>query len=188
MAPGEAGSNAITIVPLMLRNALVAGIPLVLLSTPLAAQTSFECREGAHLSPEMLELHEVPEPPDPPEAEDRYPGLGRKHRLEGTACYYSDFFEGRKTANGEIFRQRGFTAAHRTLPLGTWVEVTSIATGKKARVRVNDRGPFSGGFILDLSRSAARFLGVDRARDRRVKIRVLALPGDELPEEMAKRE
>lgn len=166
-----------------MRKSLIAGISL-LVSATAGATGGFECREGVHLTPELLELHSPPEPLDPPEDVDRYPELRSRHRLEGTACYYSDFFEGRKTANGEIFRQRSFTAAHRTLPLGTWVEVESLATGKKARIRINDRGPFSGGFILDLSRSAARFLGVDRARDRRVVIRVLALPGEQLPDEI----
>lgn len=118
---------------------------------------------------------------EPSEPLDRYPELAKKHRLSGRACYYSSFFHGRKTANGEIYRNDRHSAAHLTLPLGTWVEVRSLATGKKLRLRVNDRGPYSGGFVLDLSQAAARKLGVDRARDRRVEIRVLALPGDELP-------
>ncbi|HUF17693.1 MAG TPA: septal ring lytic transglycosylase RlpA family protein, partial [Thermoanaerobaculia bacterium] len=129
------------------------------------------------------DLHREKEGTGPDALQDRHRQLSSQHKLEGTACYYADIFEGRRTANGEIFRQSRFTAAHRTLPLGTWVEVTSVATGRKARVRINDRGPFSGGFILDLTRTAARSLGVDRARDRRVAIRVLALPGEPLPAE-----
>jgi rare lipoprotein A len=114
-----------------------------------------------------------------PEEEDRYAWLAEKHDLEGRACYYSAFFDGRKTANGEIFRNNGMTAAHLTLPLGTWVEVRSLSTGKSIRVKVNDRGPYTGGFVIDLSRGAARRLGVDTARDRRVELKVLALPGEE---------
>lgn len=97
--------------------------------------------------------------------------------ISGLACYYSDFFDGRKTANGEIFRQKALTAAHLTLPFGTWLEVTSVATGKSVIVRVNDRGPFSEKFVIDLSREAARVIGVDRARDRTVKIRRIEEPG-----------
>ena len=96
--------------------------------------------------------------------------------LEGLACYYSDFFDGRKTANGEIFRQAKMTAAHLTLPFGTVLEVTSVATGKSVVVRINDRGPYSKKFILDLSREAARSIGVDRARDRTVRIRKISDP------------
>lgn len=155
---------------------------LVISALPEAAAQSFECDEELHLRPEMLDLHRAPKRAD--SDDERHEGLAARHKLEGTACYYSDFFEGRRTANGEIFRQSRFTAAHRTLPLGTWIEVESKATGRTARVRINDRGPFSGGFILDLSRAAARFLGVDKARNRRVTIRVLALPGEPLPSEV----
>lgn len=113
----------------------------------------------------------------------RYAELGLKHRITGLASYYSSFFDGRKTANGEIFRNRKYSAAHLTLPLGTWIEVTSRATGKKLRMRVNDRGPYAKKFCLDLSQAAARYLGVDKHPDRHVEIRIVALPGEEpLPE------
>ena len=71
-----------------------------------------------------------------------------------------DGFEGKPTASGEIFDGRKMTAAHRTLPLGTWIDVANLSTGQTARVRVNDRGPFAKGRILDLSRAAAEKLGV----------------------------
>lgn len=124
------------------------------------------------------------EEPDPfAERLRHYRELAEKHRLSGLASYYSSFFDGRKTANGEIFRNRRYSAAHLTLPLGTWIEVTARATGKRLRLRVNDRGPYARKFMLDLSQAAARFLGVDAARDRHVEVRVIALPGEEpLPE------
>jgi rare lipoprotein A len=113
----------------------------------------------------------------------RYTQLAVKHRVNGLASYYSTFFDGRKTANGEIYRNAKFSAAHLTLPLGTWVEVTSRATGRKLRLRVNDRGPYAKKFCLDLSQAAARFLGVDTAPDRHVDVRIIALPGEEpIPE------
>lgn len=115
----------------------------------------------------------------------RYARMEIKHRVSGLASYYSSFFDGRKTANGEIYRNAKYSAAHLTLPLGTWVEVTSRATGRKLRLRVNDRGPYAKKFCLDLSQAAARYLGVDVARDRHVDIRIIALPGEEpLPEDV----
>jgi rare lipoprotein A len=156
------------------------GVVLVaaIVSAPLGAQF-LECAEPG-LPPELVAIYEgCPLPPERlPEADDDYAAFERQHRLMGTASYYAQKFEGRKTANGERFSNALFTAAHRTLPLGTWVEVTSLATGRTIRVKVNDRGPFKGGFVLDLSRRAARALGVDVAADRRVKVRVIALPGE----------
>jgi rare lipoprotein A len=115
----------------------------------------------------------------------KYTQLAVKHRVNGLASYYSSFFDGRKTANGEVFRNGKFSAAHLTLPLGTWVEVTSRATGRKLRLRVNDRGPYAKKFCLDLSQAAARFLGVDTARDRHVDVRIIGLPGEEpIPEDV----
>lgn len=113
----------------------------------------------------------------------RYTKLALSHRVSGLASYYSTFFEGRKTANGEVYRNGEYSAAHLTLPLGTWIEVTSRATGRRLRMRINDRGPYAKKFCLDLSQAAARYLGVDRAPDRHVDIRIIALPGeDPLPD------
>ncbi|HEY0158145.1 MAG TPA: septal ring lytic transglycosylase RlpA family protein [Thermoanaerobaculia bacterium] len=115
----------------------------------------------------------------------KYAELAVKHRVKGLASYYSSFFDGRKTANGEVFRNGKYSAAHLTLPLGTWVEVKSRATGRTLRLRVNDRGPYAKKFCLDLSQAAARFLGVDRHPDRHVEVRIIALPGEEpLPEDV----
>jgi rare lipoprotein A len=114
-----------------------------------------------------------------------YARVSLSHRVSGLASYYSTFFDGRKTANGEIYRNARYSAAHLTLPLGTWVEVQSRATGRKLRMRINDRGPYAKKFCLDLSQAAARYLGVDRAPDRHVDIRIIALPGEEpLPEDV----
>ena len=87
-----------------------------------------------------------------------------------------DGFEGKPTASGEIFDGAKMTAAHRTLPLGTWVDVVNLGNGRQARVRINDRGPFAKGRILDLSRSAAETLGVIGPGTARVRITV-ASPG-----------
>jgi rare lipoprotein A len=78
----------------------------------------------------------------------------------GKASYYADKFVGRKTSNGETFSQKKRTAAHPTLPFGTKVKVTNLTTGKTVKVRINDRGPFVAGRIIDLSRKAARKIGM----------------------------
>ena len=78
----------------------------------------------------------------------------------GKASYYADKFEGRKTASGEIFHQSKMTAAHRTLPFGTKVKVINLANGRAVNVKINDRGPFAEGRVIDLSRKAASKLGI----------------------------
>lgn len=70
------------------------------------------------------------------------------------ACYYADKFNGKKTANGEKFSNSKYTAAHRKLPFGTKVKVTNPENNKSVVVTINDRGPFSGGFDIDLTRKA----------------------------------
>jgi rare lipoprotein A len=117
---------------------------------------------------------------------ERYLRIEARHRLSGLASYYSTSLDGTLTATGARFWNRKMTAAHLTLPLGTWVQVTSRATGRTIRVLVNDRGPYVKKFCLDLSQAAARALGVDRAEDRHVDIRIVALPGEKpLPEDFA---
>ena len=108
----------------------------------------------------------------------RYAAEARKHRMVGLASYYSTSLDGTLTANGEIYRNRRISAAHLTVPLGSWVEVRSKATGKRIRLRVNDRGPYVTKFVIDLSQAAARSIGVNVTEDRTVNIRFLALPGE----------
>lgn len=95
----------------------------------------------------------------------------------GLATWYGKALAGHKTASGERFDPGGYTAAHRTLPLGTWVEVTRTTTGRQVRVRINDRGPFGDARrIIDLSQRAADDLGIVRAGVAEVRVRVLSLP------------
>ena len=89
----------------------------------------------------------------------------------GYASYYGNEFDGRKTASGEIFRQSSLTAAHKKLAFGTKVQVTNLANGKSVTVRVNDRGPFVAGRIIDLSKSAAKKIDMVGAGVAKVKIR-----------------
>ena len=157
-------------------------------ASPLSAEkatSASACEVYGPETPDELKPHVDAQPATAAERSlfDRFSDFAERHKLRGLASYYSSFFDGRKTANGEIYRNAQFSAAHLTLPLGCWVEVRSIATGRKIRLRVNDRGPYTGGFVLDLSQAAARALGVDRAADRRVEITVLALPGEQPPPE-----
>lgn len=76
------------------------------------------------------------------------------------ASWYGAYFQGLATASGEIFDMEAFTGAHRTLPLGTVVRVTNVLNGMQVRVRINDRGPYVNGRVLDLSLAAARQLGM----------------------------
>ena len=90
----------------------------------------------------------------------------------GVASWYGREFAGRKTASGERFNPAEYTAAHRTLPFGTRVRVTN-ASGESVVVRINDRGPFHGGRVIDLSQAAAADLGIVRAGSGRVSLALL---------------
>jgi rare lipoprotein A len=81
-------------------------------------------------------------------------------QLRGLASWYGPGFNGNRSASGEVFNQNAMTAAHRTLPFGTQVRVTNLDTGQSVVVRINDRGPFSRGRIIDLSAGAARVIGL----------------------------
>lgn len=91
----------------------------------------------------------------------------------GIASYYAHKFHGRPTASGEIFNMYGLSAAHRELPLGTIIHVTHLGNGRSVKVKVNDRGPFIEGRILDLSLGAARRLDMVEEGIARVKIRII---------------
>ena len=96
-------------------------------------------------------------------------GPGEGPIAEGVASYYGEGLRGRRTASGESFDPRAFTAAHRTLAFGTCVRVENADNGRSVQVRVNDRGPFVTGRVLDVSEAAARALdfiarGVARVR------------------------
>lgn len=95
----------------------------------------------------------------------------------GNATWYGAAFAGRKTASGERFDPKQYTAAHRKLPFGTWVEVRRVDTGRVVRVRINDRGPWGhDDRIIDLSRRAAEDLDIVRAGVARVELRVVSGP------------
>jgi rare lipoprotein A len=88
----------------------------------------------------------------------------------GMASYYAETYNGKKTANGEIYNSSELTAAHKKLPFGTKVKVTNLANNKTVKVRVNDRGPFVAGRIIDLTKKAAKKIDMVAAGVVRVKI------------------
>ncbi|MBO0662240.1 septal ring lytic transglycosylase RlpA family protein [Jiella sp. MQZ9-1] len=91
----------------------------------------------------------------------------------GRASYYGTRFHGRRTANGERFNMNAMTAAHKTLPFGTKVRVTNRRNGKSVVVRINDRGPYARGRVIDLSKAAASRIGMINSGTAPVKIDVL---------------
>jgi rare lipoprotein A len=101
----------------------------------------------------------------------------RNEVLFGYATWYGAALAGHTTASGERFDPSKMTAAHRSLPFGTWVEVTRVDTGHTVRVRITDRGPFGHEErIIDLSRAAAKELGIIKAGVTRVKVTILETP------------
>lgn len=89
----------------------------------------------------------------------------------GVASWYGDEHQGQRTASGETFDKNAISAAHTTLPLPSYAEVTSLETGTIILVRINDRGPFVRGRIIDLSQGAARLLGIENSSNPRVRVR-----------------
>jgi rare lipoprotein A len=122
---------------------------------------------------------EAPEPAE--ESNDKLDG--KVYTESGRASWYGgdDGFAGRPTANGETFDPSELTCAHRTLPFGTAIEVRNLDTGKKAILRVNDRGPFIRGRMLDVSERAAKALGMQVTGTARVRIRTVDTKGRPAP-------
>jgi peptidoglycan lytic transglycosylase len=102
----------------------------------------------------------------------------------GTASWYGEYFEGRATASGEPYNMHDLTAAHPTLPLGSWVRVTNLHNGRVVYVRINDRGPIVPGRIIDLSYGAAQVLNFQNKGLQRVRLD-LASPREAAPEQLA---
>lgn len=96
----------------------------------------------------------------------------------GTASWYGPDFHGKKTSNGETYNMNAMTAAHKTLPMNTMVRVTNLGNGRQTTVRINDRGPFVAGRIIDLSRAAASSIDMLGAGTARVKLEVVGFYGD----------
>jgi rare lipoprotein A len=106
-----------------------------------------------------------------------FPGYPIGYVERGMASWYGPGFHGNKTANGERYDMHQLTAAHRTLPLGSIAVIRSASTGKEITVRINDRGPFAKGRILDLSYAGARTLGMIGQGTDHIELRVIGFQG-----------
>lgn len=113
----------------------------------------------------ISEIEGRPEPPAPT--------VAVSSSYTGMASWYGPGFHGRRSASGEVFNQNAYTAAHRTLPFGTQVRVTNLNNGRQVTVRINDRGPFSGHRVIDLSAGAARSIGLTSAGVGPVRLEVI---------------
>jgi rare lipoprotein A len=128
------------------------------------------CKHEAPPPTPVAQAQRQPQPPQPP----RQPRLGRGQI--GIASWYGRAFAGKRTASGECFNPNALTAAHRTLPLGSTAKVTDTASGHSVQVRINDRGPFRRGRIIDLSRQAAMRLGMTHDGVAEVRVQLLLRP------------
>lgn len=109
-----------------------------------------------------------------------YPKVDYEYEETGIASWYGPKFHGKRTANGEIFDMNRVSAAHRTLPMPSVVRVTNLNTGRAINVRVNDRGPFAHGRIIDMSRRAAQLLGFEQAGTAPVRVEILSAESRQL--------
>lgn len=131
---------------------------------------------------EMPEMSEVSESSAPPVDEKyRLTGEDARELERGHASWYGAQFHGRRTASGENYDKYALTAAHKTLPFGTIVRVRSLALGREVDVRINDRGPFSPGRVIDVSQAAAQALGLTGVGVAEVSLNVAAPLGKMTP-------
>jgi peptidoglycan lytic transglycosylase len=107
-----------------------------------------------------------------PASQPRKAGRSAPYQV-GTASWYGEYFQGRATATGEPYNMYDLTAAHPTLPLGTWVRVTNLHNGRAVTVRINDRGPVVDGRIIDVSYSAAKVLQFKEKGLQRVRLDIV---------------
>ncbi len=143
-----------------MRGRIVQGLAVALLVAwgtahgPLSSSAASSPKIGPNPAPKALSAHSKP-------------------YQVGTASWYGDYFEGRPTASGEPFNMYDMTAAHLSLPLGTLVRVTNLRNHRSVIVRINDRGPYVDGRIVDLSYNAARVLHFDQQGLQRVRLDVV---------------
>ncbi|GDX74189.1 hypothetical protein LBMAG40_08460 [Cyanobium sp.] len=171
---------------------LIQGVPFIMLRLPFLASAALVLAGSAQMSANAAGFSSgtIPSfssfPTDSvPSLDDRFlqnpqfaplaPGqqIATAGTQVGQASWYGPGFYGGRTANGEVFRPGTYTAAHRWLPFGTRVRVTNLNNGLKAVVRINDRGPFSGGRIIDLAHGAASALGLTSSGIAQVRLEVL---------------
>jgi rare lipoprotein A len=127
---------------------------------------------GAAQAPNTSEASSAPTSPIRTKPEDRQHAKAKPYQV-GTASWYGEYFDGKPTASGEDYDMYDMTAAHPTLPLGSYVRVTNLRNGRAVIVKVNDRGPIVQGRIIDLSYGAARVLEFESRGIQKVRLDVV---------------
>ena len=149
-------------------------VPLLLVALAISG-----CRHRTYTTSQPSPVPSAPpaEAPKPaPSTPPRAQGPAGEYVEQGVASWYGEPFNGHRTANGEIYDMYQFTAAHRTLPFGAVLRVTNLSNGKQTEVRINDRGPFVGNRIIDLSLSAARAIEMVGPGTAQVRIEMISGP------------
>lgn len=174
-APGS-GPLALFALSLLALTACASGGARPVETVPVSAESPAAASPANRPAVEL----DRPDPPDHTAAMDLATESNPLvlHEVEGEATFYADYFDGRRTASGTIFRQNQMTAAHREFPFGTVVRVTNLRNDRSVTVRITDRGPFgerakARNRIIDLSRRAADALGFIRAGWTPVRVEVL---------------
>ncbi len=140
-----------------------------------AIQATNRLRRLIASAPAIAEIANRPQPrpePEPPTLQAVTPEY-LQYQINGMASWYGPGFHGRMSASGEIFDENALTAAHLYLPFGTQVRVTNLDNGSSVVVRINDRGPYTGGRIIDVSAAAARNLGMINSGVAQVRLEIL---------------
>lgn len=168
--PQRDGVDILAVEPGNRRAGFIAAIA-VLATLPLSGPALAENTPLADGAPLVAEAEAAPAISDTAPAEEgpKFDPIG-----SGTASYYGNELAGNRTASGERFDPRALTAAHRTLPFGSKVRVTYAKTGESVIVTINDRGPFHGNRVIDLSKAAAEQIGLARAGSGRVELALLS--------------
>lgn len=161
-----------TRIRLLISVTLAAGLLSACAETELAVHTTKQIRNATKSSPAGGPIYKVGKPYQI-NGIWYYPAVDYDYAETGIASWYGRKFHGRQTANGEIFSMNELTAAHRTLPLPSLVRVTNLGNGRSLVLRVNDRGPFARGRIIDVSRRAADLLGFRNRGTAKVRVEVL---------------
>ena len=155
-----------------MRKRIAHGLALVLCVAGLGAAQGNSGSDHDRISPAKQQK------PKPATKSTHYAKRARPYQV-GTASWYGSYFEGKETASGEPFDMYDLTAAHPSLPLGTYVKVTNLRNGRTVVVRVNDRGPVVEGRIIDLSYQAARELHLEHQGIQTVRLDLVSEPQTE---------
>lgn len=138
--------------------------------TQIVSHTAKEIKEATESAPPAANPYYKVGKPYQVDSVWYYPAIDNTYIATGIASWYGEEFHGKPTANGEIFDMNELTAAHKTLPMPSVVRVTNLENGRSILVRVNDRGPFVHGRIIDLSRRSAQLLGFEQAGTAKVRV------------------